>query len=467
MLSNIQDVCEKVLTLETKKPIRIYSHNDADGITSTSIIARMLKELGIHYWASNIKRFDYEQLEIVNADSKKFDASFILDFGLDRTKIKTLAGTNRKFFILDHHIIEDELKKELVNNKYENIHIVNPHLNDEENISGAGISYLFSREILGRIEKKYIDNAYIAIIGMLGDIQNLNEVIKSKIVEDAVTSGKVQVRRGLNIFGTTRPIQKALEFSGILPESDRNASEVVIELLRQAEISLKDNGRYRTLLDLSHEEISRLTTIILARTGRKERDIIGNFYLIKFNSHLYDARELATIVNACGRMGKSSIGIEACYGNLEGSEKIYREYRKTLTISLQWATELIGKIKGPQESEYTENTEKTIFDNNSYLIINTQENVDSTILGALVSMLSVSYPEKILVGLAYDGNKIKVSARAREVNINLKFLLQEICEQLEGAESGGHEKAAGCLLSREHENLFIDYLEKNLCSIKV
>jgi nanoRNase/pAp phosphatase (c-di-AMP/oligoRNAs hydrolase) len=67
--------------------------------------------------------------------------------------------------------------------------------------------------------------------------------------------------------------------------------------------------------------------------------------------------------------------------------------------------------------------------------------------------------------MAYDKEKIKISSRLSGRNPksgrNLKELLNSITGLL-GGECGGHKKAAGCTINREHEEKFIELLKKKL-----
>ena len=64
--------------------------------------------------------------------------------------------------------------------------------------------------------------------------------------------------------------------------------------------------------------------------------------------------------------------------------------------------------------------------------------------------------------MAYYEDKIKVSARIVGRNgRNIKEILERIVN-LTGGEIGGHEHAAGCIISRGKEREFIDLLKKNL-----
>ena len=75
----------------------------------------------------------------------------------------------------------------------------------------------------------------------------------------------------------------------------------------------------------------------------------------------------------------------------------------------------------------------------------------------------------ILIGMAYNENKIKVSARiAGRQGRNLKELMEQTIIEFKKenpnslAEVGGHNMAAGCLIEKENENTFLEKLKKNL-----
>ena len=97
--------------------------------------------------------------------------------------------------------------------------------------------------------------------------------------------------------------------------------------------------------------------------------------------------------------------------------------------------------------------------------MNAKDEIKDTIIGTVTSILSSSldYEEgTILIGMAYNQDKIKVSARivGREGR-NLKQVLEKVAIQFNG-EVGGHQMAAGCLIKREKEQEFIDALKKDL-----
>lgn len=430
----IDESVEKFLSMidgNSTKTIRIISHIDTDGITSAAILAKVLKRLNLQYWLTNIKSFDAAAVE--NLEKEEWDIAFILDFGLNEEKLKRLDKLNKKIFILDHHILEFD-------GELNNINLISAYLAKEE-ISTSGIVYFFGKSLA----EKNKDLAHIAIIGLVGDFQKINE----SILKDAIESKRVTVRKSLRVFGTsTKPLHRALAMSDIfIPGISGNEMEA-IELIKQAGINLKENGRYRTLLDLSEEEMKKLCTLIAARS--KNEDFIGYIHLINSNGKLYDSRELSTIINSCGRLGFVEAGIEACYDKLQGAEKIYRSYRKELSSALRWFEQ--NKTNG--DGKFLEAC------NGKVWLINAGSEIRDTIIGVLISMLSRHYKDKVLIGMAEDGDRIKISARASTINV--KEFLDKMLDGL-ALESGGHKQAAGGLLSKNDGEVFVERI-KNLAS---
>lgn len=254
------------------------------------------------------------------------------------------------------------------------------------------------------------------------------------------------------MYPSTRPIDRILEYSSnpYIP-GVTGSYKGVLELLKDAGIS-KTEQNFKSLHELSEEEMSRLVTAIMLR-GISELEIskiIGNIYLVKFFNKMEDARELSALINACSRMDKPFISLGFCLGNAESrkaAEKIYITYRQQIVSALRYVSET-EKISGK-----------------NYTIINAKDNIKDTIIGTITSIISHSptYPEgTIIIALAYNEDKIKASARiVGKEGKNLREVLNKVVVQL-GGEVGGHPNAAGCLISKDKESLFIEELKKVL-----
>jgi RecJ-like exonuclease len=149
-------------------------------------------------------------------------------------------------------------------------------------------------------------------------------------------------------------------------------------------------------------------------------------------------------------MDNPEIALGFCLGNkkyIEQAEKVYIEYKQHLVSALRYVSETT-KISG-----------------NKYTIINAGNNIKDTIIGTVASIISHSpaYPTgTIIVALAYNEDKIKVSARmVGKEGKNVREVLSKVVIPL-GGEVGGHPNAAGCLISRGQESQFIQELQKVL-----
>jgi nanoRNase/pAp phosphatase (c-di-AMP/oligoRNAs hydrolase) len=215
------------------------------------------------------------------------------------------------------------------------------------------------------------------------------------------------------------------------------------------------------LLELNPDEMSKLiTAIILKKSGKiNKENIVGNLYILKFFNRKEDVRELSVLINACSRLGNPGIALSFCLENQNSkilAQCIYTKYKQELISGLRTA-EKIQKIKG-----------------NGFVILNAKDEIKDAIVGTICSMLSSSmdYEEgTVLIGMAYDKDKIKVSARiaGRENNgKNLKEILEKAVISFKQknpnstAEVGGHQLAAGCLVEKEKEKEFIQELKQHL-----
>ena len=298
-------------TLKKEGIIRIITHLDTDGMSSAAILIKALRDMYQQFSVRVVKQLEDKLVEQLFNEVKKqkCKAVFFLDLGSNKIeKILSLANFCQ-VVILDHHDIE---KKEFLDYLKDNPNVlfVNPELEktDDCKVSASSIVYNFVKS-LGS-EKKELSQ--LAILGMIGDMvdKNISRLNKS-ILEDAKTSGML-MKKGLIVFSATRPIHKSLELnSSIYIPSVSGSQNGAIAFLRELDIQVRTDSGYRTLLDLSEEETSRLlTAIALARVeNSKSQDIIGNIYLIKFNGYLMDARELSTMINACGRLGYFSLAL--------------------------------------------------------------------------------------------------------------------------------------------------------------
>lgn len=104
-----------------------------------------------------------------------------------------------------------------------------------------------------------------------------------------------------------------------------------------------------------------------------------------------------------------------------------------------------------------------------FLIINARDSIKDTIIGTIASILSNSslYEEgTIITTMAYYENKIKISSRnVGRKGRNVREILDSIIKEI-GGEVGGHEFAAGGMISKDKEMDFIEALRK-ICEVEL
>ena len=434
MLGAIKEFVKKFLLYAENKEVVIVSHHDTDGITSAAILAKALKRLDKKFYIKIVKQLEKQTInELGNLDKNKL--IILLDLGSG--SLSYLGNIQSELFIIDHHEIIQEIPK--------NVNIINPHLYNEEDVSGACLTYLFVKEI----SKNNKDLSNLAVIGMVGDMleREVNK-INNTLLDDA----EVIIKKGLLLYPATRPLHKTLEFAtGIFIPGVTGSPRGAINLLKDA--GIVGNGyNYKSLIELNNEEMSKLITCILLRLPRRDshENLIGNIYLIKLFNRLEDAREISAMINACGRLECGEVALALCMGSKKAksiAESIYAKYKQHIVSALGY----VSKSQNLSGSEY--------------IIINAKDEIKDTIIGTVASILSNSQTyEKgtIIIAMAYAQDKIKVSARIVGRNgRNVREILEEVVK-CTGGECGGHAAAAGCLINKDKENEFLGLLKKQL-----
>jgi len=422
----ICEVAGSFVERSRNKDILVVSHFDTDGISSATIATKSLRRMDRSFSIEIVKSLERDF--IMNLPKDKV----ILFLDLASSSFSHIIDANLSdVFILDHH--------EVVSDVPDSINIVNPQLHDKEKLSGAGVTYLFFKEI----DEGNIDLAKLAVLGMIGD--RMEREIE-RVTNGIVCDGEIIKKRGPMIYPSTRPLNRTLEFCSnpYIPDVTGDIRGV-LDLLREAGLNLPGGG-YPSLLDLDEEEMGRLTTAIMLRSPKiKHEELIGDIFLIKMFNKLEDAREFSAMVNACSRMGDSYLAIRLLLeipSSKKEAEKIHVKYKQFIVGGLKYAKETHDKIEGK-----------------GFILINGGDELKDTIAGTVASILSSSniYENgKVIITTAYYDDKVKISVRrcGREGGENLREILSKIILKFEG-EVGGHKFAAGGIIKQSQEDEFI------------
>jgi RecJ-like exonuclease len=459
-LSSFQPAIDMLLKhVEVQDNLRILTHNDADGIAAGGILSLMARRLNVSFKTSCEKRLDEELVSAVASQKPPLIIFSDLGSGYLDTIEEFLVGSD--VIVLDHHIpIEIEDLKAI------HINPIIHGLDGSRGVSGAGIAYLLSRGI----NPLNIDLSPLGIVGALADQQDKGEKksligINRLIEKEAIETGLLEKKVDLILYGyETRPIAKALAYTttpflpGLSGMEDR-----CVAFLNNAGIELKKDGRWLALRDLSEQEKQTLFSalskhLVFEGCGSDAvYDLIGTIYTLTSEeawTPMRDAREYASLLNACARVERPSVGLAICLGDRDTAVKeakiILFEYRSKIAKYLNWVREG-GRIK-EKENIYT---------------LPTSGEIDDRIIGVIASILLsmgiLKKPKPIIAWAKSNKNLIKVSARATESmaseGIDLGTIMMEAVRDFEGR-GGGHDTAAGAFISEDGTEDFISVVDK-------
>lgn len=437
-----------IKSLLKSKKVKIVSHIDADGISSASIIAKVLMREGVNFELRLVKQLIAEEIQELDDGS---DGLFIFsDCGSGQLSLLKNIFEKTQVLVLDHHDPEHVV--------HPNLFHLNPLAFGQEEISASMICYLFAKAV-NIINTDLID---LAIVGAVGDEQDNGWKFSGtarKILQEAEVLGKVSVMEGLRLYGrNSRPLHKVLEYSFDLAIPNITGSESqAVQLLSELGIGLKSGQEWKRLKDLTPEEEKTLASAIIKERLKSESDpadVFGEIYLLVGRpEEVQDAREFATILNSCGRTSNWDIGIGLCLGSIgsiEASWDVLNGYRKSISNSLNFIRNDEGAILATGFATY----------------ILGENRIPDTLIGTVASIAlnsNIVNPEKPVFGFVQtDGEKVKISARApRKMDLNIGQIMREVTKIL-GGEGGGHEFAAGGLVSRGSINKFISLCDKIL-----
>ncbi|NIM47339.1 MAG: hypothetical protein GTN40_04255 [Candidatus Aenigmarchaeota archaeon] len=407
----------------TNSLIQIVSDLDCDGIAAASIMASALIQSNKNFQISFVNRINDEIIETLK--ERNPELAIFTDMGSGYLDL--ISELDFNIIVLDHHQIEGS--------KSENVIHINPEEVDLE-FSGAGTTYLLVKEMI-----KNNSLAPLAIVGTIGDV---SYPTNSKLFENPL----IETEIGLNLFGRfSRPLHKALEFSEI-PGIDEEAK--AIQFLSEIGIKPQKDGKWRTLSDLSGEEKRKLTDALVKESLKHEKFskklIFGDILTLKnFPDELKDAKEFATILNACANMNEPAIGLSLCLGNegvLETARNLLKAYKKIIGNYMRWIENNPDNIK------------KTEFAN--YVL--GKDVINENFIGTIVSML-FRPAEKTLIGFGNSKDGIKISGRSKKVNIREIIVgAAKAC----GGRGGGHKNAAGAIIPSGTQEKFIEICENLL-----
>ncbi|MDH3192338.1 MAG: DHH family phosphoesterase [Nitrosopumilus sp.] len=447
--------------IKSKKSISVTTHIDCDGLTSGSIISKGLIRAGAKCTVRTSKEFSKNIINYLKNDSRDFHIITDLAGGFAKQLDESL-GDN--WIVLDHHQIPEE--------EYDDQRVINAwkyEIDGGTEICAGGMAYLASIAL----DEKNLDLSAISVVSALGDRQDQGErkslIGKNfEIANIAKEEGLVEIDLDLLLVGReTRPLPDALAFtSQPFIEGLTWNRDACLSLLNSSGIQLKEGGRWRVPAELNEEEKRGVIEAITKFTSGKNAteimsELIGYTYTFPREdkrSFLRDGREFSTMLNSCGRINRSGVGIAICMGDrnkiLQEGETILTDYRKMIR---EYMNILANERWRISESE-------------TCVMVNAEGVVPETMTGTISSLIAGSPKNSgkiIILRTQGEENTIKFSSRKSfncKSEVNLSKLMRTGAEKFDGV-GGGHDAAAGAKITKDKLDEFLNYLDVNVINL--
>ncbi len=438
--------------IRRRESVLLVSHIDADGLTSAAILVQAFRGLGIDYRVRFLKQLEVGVLEEI-ADAG-FPLVVFTDLGSGMLDEIERVGLG-EVVVADHHRPQGETGFHL-----------NPHLfgfNGSLELSGAGTSYFLARALLRGEGCGGL--AGLAVVGAVGDLQHVRNRklvgVNNLIVEEGVREGVLARGQDLLLFGRqTRPVFKLLQYAtdpylpGITGSEDAS-----IRFLAGLGLRFRGGERWLRWIDLEPGEKRKVVSGLIQhclKCGVPEegiRRLVGEVYTLlgeREGTEVRDASEFSTLLNATARYDRAGVGLAVCLGDrgraYERAQVLLAEHRQNLVEGLNLVRE-----KGVQRLSHVQ-----YFDAGSRI----RETIVGIVAGMSFSLVGRNLP---ILAFADTEGGVKVSARGTQElvsrGLNLAVALGEAARAV-GGSGGGHDIAAGALISRSARDEFLERVDE-------
>lgn len=458
--------------LRKARKVVIATHIDADGISAGAIASKALERAGIDAEVRFFKKLDEEAI----ASLAKAGSDIVWYTDLGSGSVSKLGGVPT--VVSDHHVPDtcssdgSKVGQARLWDFSDVIH-VNPQLHGisgATDLSGAGATFL----VAAAMDETNSDLSQLAVLGGVGDLQDQRtrrlEGLNRDISALAASVGVIEVLQDLRLFGReTRPVHKMLEYSSdpFLPgiTSDEQAA---ISFLLGLGIEPKQGDAWKTWAMLTQEEketvIDALRDILKHRSRKPESllRLTGEVYVLKreaTGTPLRDAKEFATLLNACGRHGKGEVGLAICKGDREDGYRegiaLLRDHRSALSQAISLAKDLgVTRLRNIQYFDAGPDIEETIVGTVAGMLLGEAGSDRSAPMVAFADSLEYSQEPKA-----------KASARGTQDlvsrGMDLSAAMRKAAEAVGGV-GGGHNIAAGATIPSSKKEDFLRMLDQTV-----
>ena len=415
--------------LDANNSIRLISHNDADGISSSAIIARSLLREKKHFHLSNIKGFNQEVIDRLKNDSPSL--TIITDLGSGQ--IELLEEVDNEIIVIDHHLGFGKPPS--------HVHELNAHkVGIDGTYEACAASLAFAVSVSMNV--KNWDLAPLALAGIIGDRQNVGGLkgYNREIVDSAVEKGSIKITKSLSLYGVN--LREALAYSvePYLLNYSGNFSKIDAAL---KEINIEGTTKISMLTD---NEISLLGSWIITKLiaqGAAPEQFDSLFTDQYYSDEMdFDTATLSNLLNSCGNHDDTSTGIGVCFNDPNSIEKS-------------------KKYQSDSQSLILDSMKKAYHDSKSLSDIQYFYTDNPSIKGAVcgLSMCQFLDQSKPTLVLFKSEEKVLISSRGTHSlvskGLNLAEAFRDASSSLNG-QGGGHPIASGATIPIGSELEFLE-----------
>ncbi|OPX64988.1 MAG: DHH family protein [Methanomassiliicoccales archaeon PtaB.Bin215] len=409
---------------------RVFSHNDADGIGAASVLTSMLVRAGKGTQTTNLKSFDLPAIQASLV--KGVDLLIVADMG--SSNLTALESLNAKVIVLDHHRPEKDSER---------VMHLNPSVFKVDGARYACASTL-SMLLAVTVDENNWDLLPMAFAGMVGDRQHLqglsgvnahlyNEGNKRNLIQEKKGSLLPPGPVGDGLMRTTHPFIRGV--SGDL--------QGIARLLQEANV--RAESTWDGLDEGGRRRLSSLISLRLLEQGCSlgslEDELAPDYFFPQDNSRAY---QLTRLINACGRVDETALGLAMLLGLKEARERaetLVREYDDMLLNAAKRTAERgISKEIGIQHFE------------------SPHKEVSSELCGLVMQW--VGDQDKATICLTRMDKEFKVSSRGTRKlvdkdGLDLSVAMRDAAASVGGV-GGGHNIASGATIPLGKD---IDFLQ--------
>lgn len=289
--------------------IRVFGHNDADGIASATIMCHALYRLGKKFHLTIRDR-------ITLNDIKKGENTLLCDFGSSMTDLY------EDVIVIDHHMTG-------FNGEYH----VNPRLcgiDGDTELSASGTAYITANR-LGDNR----DLCGLALLGIIGDRQKIAGK-NQEIISEGIGNHYLLPRRRMALCGRNPKEQLYTAINPYL--SGVSGNKEVVDRIVDSSTKKQDIERS---LDIELDYQSLLSQVIFETAEDTNEVTMQSIWKDTYELErgvIHDAQSMSDVVEACGLSGRGDLGVMLCLRNgdvLDEAWEITNGYRLNVISAIK------------------------------------------------------------------------------------------------------------------------------------